>query len=186
MIRAIALVLRLWVQHPDQPIDRVVLATYHALRAETERVPAEVMLAIAHHESDLRPNAVSFVRAGKRVDVLWDGAAPLPPRVVCGYLQAMASPAECRAMVTHDGGMLAGSLELRTWSGTCRGDLACVLRGHAGGTACSRDAGACTSHARAFAALFLARARRLGYSVSLNRATSSRSSARLPPIASGS
>lgn len=164
MIRAVALAIRLWLQHPEQSPERIAMATYFAVMAETDQVPAELMLAIAHHESDLRPNAVSFVRAGRRVDVLWNLVSPIPGRVVCGYLQAMATRDQCAAAVATDGAMTIGRDELALWSATCRGDQACVLRGHAGGTACSRDQRACSTHALAFARLFLARARRLGLS----------------------
>lgn len=64
-------------------------------------------------------------------------------------------------MVALDGGMHAGVAELEEWAATCRGDLACMMRGHAGGTRCAL-ADDCSSAARAFARLFLGNARRLG------------------------
>lgn len=186
MIRVLLLALRLTRAYPDQPIDRAVVASYWAVQAETASVPAEVLLAIAEHESDLRPDAVSWVAGGRRHDSPPEKLpARLPTRVVCGYLSAMGTPDLCRRESAIDGGMRLGALELGLWSATCRGDIACVLRGHASGTACALDAARCSDNAAAFARLFLARARRLGYSFRYS-ATSRSRSAREHPIASGS
>lgn len=153
------------MQHyPNQPADRVLVASYHAVQAETSLVPAEVLLAIAEHESDLRPDAMSWVSGGRRHDSPPERLpAHLPPRVVCGYLSAMGTPDICRREMARDGAMRHGTSELELWGATCRGDMRCMLRGHASGTACALDARRCSRDALAFARLFLARARRLGY-----------------------
>jgi hypothetical protein len=162
-LRVFFLVLRFGQVFPGAPLERVIVASVHAVRAESDGVPAEVLLAIAEHESDLQPNAVSYVSRGRRVDLLWDGASPLPGRIVCGYLSAMGTPARCRETIQFDGAMTHGAAELQLWMGTCRGDVGCALRGHAGGTACARDVLRCSPNARTFAAMFLGRARRLGW-----------------------
>lgn len=158
MLMLIAHARQLW---PAMPIVRVVRASYVAVAAETHGVPAEILLGIAEHESDLQPNAVSWLAAGRRVDMLWIGQ-PLPPREVCGYEQAMSTPASCRAMIAVDGGMRAGAAELVEWLTTCHGNLRCALRGHAGGTACALR-GECSPAAATFARHFYDVGRELGW-----------------------
>lgn len=146
---------------PEASPADVMRASVAAVAQESDELPSEVLFSIAQHESDLKPNAVSFIKDGHRVDLLWTTQA-LPSRVVFGYLSAMGSPDVARAAIVADGGMRAGADELREWLGTCRGDLRCALRGHAGGTACALDEASCTASARAFARLFYARAMALG------------------------
>lgn len=161
-LQVIALTARMLHLFPGATPDRALATARAAVRVEElHGLPAEMLVAIAEHESDLRPNAVSYVRAGARVDILWNSSRPLPSRVVCGYLQAMASPSECAAMIAVDGGMSAGAAELAQWMTTCRGDLRCALRGHAGGTACALRS-SCSGPAAAFARLFYRRAVSLG------------------------
>ncbi len=144
---------------PDVPIAHVVAASVEAARCETNEIRAELLLAIAHHESDLEPHAVSWIENGHRVDRI-SGSIP-DRRLVCGYLQAMASRSDCLAMLADDGGMSAGVLELREWLDTCHGDLTCALRGHAGGTRCALE-NSCSATSRAFARIFLNHAHALG------------------------
>lgn len=162
LFRALVLFSHARAAWPAVPADRVLAASLAAAAAETPAIAGELLLAIAAHESDLRPNAVSWRLPGApRVDLVWDQRSPLPPRVVCGYLSAMATAGSCAAMVARDGGMRAGAAELEEWAATCGGDVACVVRGHAGGTACAVH-DRCSDDARAFARLFLGNARRLG------------------------
>lgn len=123
-------------------------------------IPAEVLIAISQHESDLEPRACTWVdgRHHRHDVVLRDDQAPRGCSVY-GYLQAMcADPATCAHEMDVDGGMRAGAAELVEWLATCRGDIACALRGHAGGTRCALDARACTAPQRAFARMFIERA----------------------------
>jgi hypothetical protein len=154
--------------YPRQPVARVLAAAWVAAEVGVElRVSPAILVAVAEHESDLEPCAVSFRAAGRRVDVVaprcWvDPRWPRP--YVCGYLQAMYGDANtCGRAMRLDGAMRAGALELLEWAATCRGDAACVLRGHAGGTACALDARACTGPQLAFAQLFAGRAMSLGW-----------------------
>jgi hypothetical protein len=160
MIHLMMLVLRLCLLWPQTPIVDVWRVVERSVASETRTVPAEVLLAIAHHESDLKSNAVSYVVAGHRVDRLWQHGS-LPRRCTFGYLQAMCSPASSVDMQT-DGGMRAGVLELEEWSRACRAGLRCMLGGHAAG-----NAGARNPSVTSFPALFLDDARRLGWKGSL-------------------
>lgn len=171
-----------WPAYPHGQI--ATIAMMSVLTSHGSQIPAEVFAVIAQHESDMRPDAVSYVDGssadvahprGRRRDVLLldGGRHDLPGHVVCGYLQARLSDVDCRAAVGVDGGMALGAAELAEWTGTCRGIaqgsgasahaslVACVMRGHAGGTACARDVARCTADQRAFADYFVAGARAL-------------------------
>lgn len=161
LIGTLVLAAKMLVVFPDAPPAQVIVTAYAATVASAGGIPAPLLAAIAEHESKLYPNTVTYTRDGERVDLVWDGRAALPPFVFCGYLSAMSSPELCRAMIADDGGMAAGASELVLWMGTCRGDVRCALRGHAGGTACAMRKD-CTPHAAAFARLFYRRAVRLG------------------------
>jgi hypothetical protein len=162
VIAVLVLAARALVAFPDADVDRVLAAAIAASNtAEVTGIPAALLIAIAQHESDLLPNAVSYRIDGRRIDLAWNGFSRLPPRIVCGYLSAMATPASCASMIAIDGGMAAGSAELVEWLGSCRGDLPCALRGHAGGTRCA-ILEQCSPNAAAFAALFYRRAVALG------------------------
>lgn len=73
LLRVLVLAAHAHAAWPTMPIERVVRASYVAVATETDAVPAEILLAIAEHESDLRPNVVSYCEAdGHRVDILWE------------------------------------------------------------------------------------------------------------------
>lgn len=164
LLRTVLLAGRVHASYPDIPMERVTAASSAAqLAEEASGVPAEVLMAIAPHESDLQPNAVSWKLPGhERTDVLWKPGVVLPPRVVCGYVQAMSTSSVCPQLIAKDGGMSAGAAEFAEWLGNCHGDLPCSLRGHAGGWACSRNSFACTPAQRMFATTFYQIALRLG------------------------
>jgi hypothetical protein len=74
-LRVLALVARAHALWPAAPLEHVTAAACAAVRAEGGGVPAEILLAIAQHESDLRPVAVSWRNGdGQRVDILWSDA----------------------------------------------------------------------------------------------------------------
>lgn len=155
----IALVLRAGLLWPAAPVVDVVAASWHAVNVETVDVPAAALIAIAQHESDLKPNAVSWIGPRGRVDRLWRGER-LPRHVVCGYLQHMATGDACAASISRGSTMADGAIELAAWVRPCRGDLRCIFRGHAGGWGCAVR-NLCSANARAFADLFYRNARRL-------------------------
>lgn len=108
------------------------------------RVPPEILLAIAWHESRYTPTTRTPEPGG---------------RVSCGVLtptpQAACSPRE----LTLVGGYDAGAVHLATWLALCGGRARCALLAYAGGFvlvhACTnRDDGACS-----FPDIILARAR---------------------------
>lgn len=183
LLRALALAARAHVAWPAQPLDRVAAAALAAARAERPDVPAELLLAIAEHESDLEPNAVSWRDAsGNRVDILWSGDRSRLLRaraIVCGYVQASVGVQECAKAIERDGAMAIGARQLALWmrSPLCAGSLRCALAGYAGGVRGARAAseGSETLAVR-FADLFLARARSLGMP-----APSRRAARALPP-----
>jgi hypothetical protein len=164
VLRALALALRAFTAWSGVDTLSVADAASAAVRAESETgVPAELLLAIANHESSLRRNAVSWRRPdGKRVDILWTGQ-PVPGYIVCGYMSASATRATCGAEIAQDGGMRLGAEQVATWVRACRGDLRCALAGYAGGWAGVRAlrAGEPCDAVR-FADLFIARARQIG------------------------
>lgn len=160
-LRVIILIARAHALWPSIPIRQLAAASYVAVAAEIHDVPSEILLAIAQHESDLEPNAVSWRSDGRTVSLLWT-TQRLPSKIVCGYVQAMSTPASCRAMIAVDGGMRAGAAELVEWLTTCHGDLRCALRGHAGGTACALR-GECSPAAATFARHFYDVGRELGW-----------------------
>lgn len=166
MIRVLLLALKVHLLWPGYPADRVIAAARAAAAAETESLPAEILVAIAQHESDLEPTAISWRgSSGVRVDILWTDQH-LPTRVVCGYLQAAGDSGACRAAIAADGAMAMGAVELGVWarSPLSRGSLRVALAGYAGGVAGARAAREGNDAlAVRFADLFIARARRLGW-----------------------
>lgn len=141
------------------------LFLWRALHASAEtHVPVPLLSAVAQHESDRRPDIVSYRENGKTVSRTYATVRAWPRRAVCGYLQAMASTRDaCARMIAEDGGMLAGAREIAEWMRMCRGELACALSGHAGGWAgvrAWRERRA--TDATAFAYSMLRRARKLG------------------------
>ena len=178
ILRTLALAAQMHAVWPAQPIPRVLVAAVAAERAARPGLPAELLAAIAEHESDLRPNVVSWRDAcGQRVDAVWESSSnslkPLsapnsvwrsswPENAVCGFLQASGTPTECMAAIDLDGAMALGVVELQEWLRACRGDLRCALAGYAGGNSGARAAlSGETTLATRFADLFLARARAL-------------------------
>jgi hypothetical protein len=110
------------------------------------RVPVEVLLSVAWHESRYRPTERTPEPGG---------------RVSCGVMtptpQARCSPVE----LTRVGGYDAGAAHLALWLSLCRGGMRCALLAYAGGftlvRACAnRDDGTC-----AFPDVILQRARRI-------------------------
>lgn len=154
---------------PDYEAEKLAAACAMAVEIEdVAGVPAPLLLAIAQHESDLEPGAVSWRdAAGRRHDrvLVTNETIKIAGPLVCGYLSAMARDGfDCSMMIETTGGMLRGALEIREWLDTCRGDVRCALSGHAGGNAGMlahrehRD-----TQATRFADLFTQRARVLGW-----------------------
>ncbi len=162
-VRLALLVLNAHAVWPTEPIDRVSAAASAAVDAETADVPAELLLGISEHESDLRPNTVSYVVGGRRLDNLWTNLWAPPDRLAtCGYGQTVArGRAECAAAIVA--GMRPMVAELEEELASCRGDMRCALSCYAGG-----NAGVAAWRARrrttatTFAALFYRRAKQLG------------------------
>lgn len=166
IIRCIALAARAHTAFPDQPLDRVTTASCAAVEADAELAPT--LLAIAEHESDLEPTAVSWRdSSGRRVDrVVHSEVDRLwVPRgtSTCGLVQSVATDrASCLALLDPIAAMRAGAAELRAWLEYSRGDLLVALGGYSGGTAgaiAAREGR--TTLAVRFARLFVYRARRL-------------------------
>jgi hypothetical protein len=165
IVRTLILLAHVHATWPDAPIERAAPAVAAAVQVGEETgLPPEVLVAIAHHESDFQPAAVSWRAAnGQRLDRL---AVPdvLPRGAVCGYLQSMTTTRlGCLEATTPIGGMRAGARELVEWLGACRGDLRCALVGYAGGNRAVTLLHAGTLPRGNFADLFLAHARRLGW-----------------------
>lgn len=104
---------------------RAAAAVYH--------VPAEMLLAIAHHESRYTPTT----RTPEPRNRVSCGVMTPVPRMVC--------PA---AELTVAGGYAAGAAHLRVWLDLCQGNMRCALLAYAGGftlvEACrERSDGAC-------------------------------------------
>lgn len=169
IVRAIALMWRIHQLYPSAPIVRVVIVSYVAVRAETRAVPAELLVVIAEHESDLRPRAVSWRhRGGKRVDKVVDSPCDIPERgpMACGLVQTIARDrAGCVQLLDPTAAMAAGAAELTEELHACRGAMFCALSIYAGGGAGRRAwAAGESTQATVFAAAFHGRARRLGWS----------------------
>ncbi len=146
----------LWSAHdvyPDAGAVPLARAVIEAIAAGDESdIPPELLLAIARHESDLEPHAVSWVSGGKRRDAVRPTSATSYP-ATCGYLQGVAlTEAEC---LNQD--MRTGARELASWRASQHGDLRAGLLGFACG---NRGVAGLPCP---FAALFLAHARRLGW-----------------------
>ncbi len=168
LVRALALMLRVHQLYPSAPIARVAVVSYVAVRAETHAIPAEILVAIAEHESDLQPHAVSWRKPGqKRVDRIVDNLSDIPEResLACGLVQSIARDREsCAALLDPETAMAAGAAELTEELRACRGAMFCALAIYAGGVAGRRawEAGQ-TTKATQFASVFHARARKLGW-----------------------
>lgn len=167
VMHAIALFVSAHLAYPAAPLDRLGVAVLAAAAGETERVPAELLIAIAEHESDLRPGAVSWRRAdGRRVDKVVENPVEIPDGVAaCGLVQTVArGRAACARLLVPGLGIAAGVAELEAELAACRGVMACALAIYAGGRAgrLAWEAGETTDATR-FAALFAARAHALGW-----------------------
>jgi hypothetical protein len=157
-MRAIILIMRVmlhWSSHnySSDDVTRVVLS---AIERETPTLSAELLVGISQHESDLKPMTVSWVDHGTRRD----GQVCVDGHSTVGYLQAMAKSLDQCLMIQAQDGMSAGVTELTSWAILCRrlghpGSASCVLRGHAGGTACALDSNQCSVAQRAFVDYFL-------------------------------
>jgi hypothetical protein len=169
LMHLLSLIVRAHTMWPAYPLPVVARACLEAVLVETSEVDAEQLLAIAEHESNLEPDAVSYVthdwNGRHRTDLLLRNSDVrlLPDHVVYGYLSAMGLRDQIVNSIRHDGGMQRGADELAEWATTCRhmgaGSIAaCTLRGHAGGTACAKDEATCTPDQATFARIFLARA----------------------------
>lgn len=147
-MKTLALIIAVLHAYPHAPLDRV---TEVVLRASRGSIPPELAVVIAEHESDWKPNAVSYVVAGRRRDIAYHRGA-LPAHVTCGYLQASLPGAACADAIAKDGGWSDGEtqiLEAIRQGGSVRAGLEWY--------ACGRR-GPC-----AFATLFYQRARKLGW-----------------------
>ncbi len=153
---------------PAAPLERVAVASAAAVFAETDQVPAELLVAIAQHESDLEPRAVSWRRRGEtRVDILWVDGGRQPPAtgpLACGLVSAIAPDrASCAKLLDPTAAMAAAVAELAEEIQRCRGSMRCALSCYAGG-----NAGIAAWRARrrttatGFADLFFRRAEQLG------------------------
>lgn len=133
-----------------------------AMAAETEDVPAEVLLAVAAVESDYDPAWVSRVESGSRVIGRIPGDAKpegITGPLFCGPLQTQAkwSWRTCLEQRQLAVGYSLGSAELTEWFGRAHGELRAALRGYACGNA------GLTGPCRNYGHRVLARARRLGW-----------------------
>lgn len=161
ILRVCALAWRVHLAQPETPLDRVAVAAAAAVAVETDAIRAEVLVAIAAHESDLEPRAVSWRRpGGRRVDIVWTAEASPPPArgpMTCGLGQTVASTRDaCAELLDATAGMRASAAELAEWWARSRGDLRRALAGYAGGERGFR------AGRSPFGDLFLRRARALG------------------------
>lgn len=167
LFRTLVLFVHAHALWPAAPVDRVLAASYVAAASETHAVPAEFLLAIAQHESDLQPSAVSWrFHGAPRVDIAWDGIAPIPRGgMACGLVSSIAPDRPtCAALLEPARAMAAGVAELAEELDRCRGVMACALSIYAGGRRGLEAwrAGDVTDATR-FAYYFIATARRLGW-----------------------
>lgn len=116
-------------------------ALAHAIAAElasTERVTTELLLGVAHVESNYYRDATSYVVDGRRVGGRWPSTAPAGsgPRF-CGPLQTIAGKSWKRCLAQRDlmVGYRTGAAELAEWLRISRGNLRAALRGYACGVA---------------------------------------------------
>jgi hypothetical protein len=158
IVRVVVLVVMSHRAWPAMPLERVTVAVIHAVDSETKATPAELLLAIGAHESDLQPNAVSYVMHGHRRDGLWTNLWIPPDRVMtCGYGQTVArGRMACAAIIADHGGMTAAAAELGEWMGRSHGDMRRALAGYTNGNRGFR------AGRSAFGDGFLRRARQLG------------------------
>jgi len=96
--------------------------------AVVHRIPAELLLAIAYHESRYRPTT----RTAEPGD-----------RVSCGVMTPYPKARCAAAELTLLGGYDEGARHLRDWLQVCRGNIRCAILAYAGGGAL---AGACVRH----------------------------------------
>ncbi len=168
LVRVLRLVIAVHATSPSIPLDRVAVASFEAVRAETDRVPAEIVATISAHESDLQPRAVSWRDAGgKRVDKVVVGVWEIPARgpYACGMMQTVAGDrARCAALLDPAKSMAAGVAELAEELALTRGEMGAALAAYAGGRRglAAWRAGEETDATR-FSRLFLWRARQLGW-----------------------
>lgn len=166
VLATLALVVRAHAVYPNANPGALVRASWEAVGHATDETSAELLLAIAEHESDLQPCAVSYVANGTRHDMVAPGcevSATYPLPVVAGYLQAtFHDRAAARDAMRLDGAMAEGVRQLAECAADCARwgmhDESCMLREYAGGVACALDARACKPEQRAFVWLFTSRA----------------------------
>ena len=166
LMRIIWLVLRVHAVYPNVPIDHVIVAVRAAVKAETSSASAPLLVAIAQHESDLRPRAVSWRRGRRRVDRVVDNPVEIPARgpLACGLASSIAADrATCERLLDPTAAMLAAVAELTEELARCRGDVSCALSCYAGGRR-GIDAwrAGLRTDATVFAAIFKRRAELLG------------------------
>jgi hypothetical protein len=126
---------------PDTRPELALITTLAALSAESDRFPAELLIAIAWGESRLEPTT----KTGR----------------ACGPMQTIAvKPGDCERWATPLYGYQAGVDELTEWSNDkrTRGDLELVLLAYA----CGSSAFNGTCKKTSWPGWVLKRARRLG------------------------
>lgn len=157
LLQAFALAVRLSAfTDPDTAIANA----FAAVSASDSSAPAEVLLAIAWHESRFDPSATSYLEDGRRRGGRWRSAKPAGsgPRF-CGVMQTTAGKdwSACVAQRPLVSGYAAGASILRAWRRAARGELAPALRGYGCGFAGMRDG------CRRFDTRVIAHARMLGW-----------------------
>lgn len=139
--------------------DTAIANAFAAVSAGDEIAPAEVLLAIAWHESRFDPSATSYLEAGRRRGGRWRSEKPAGsgPRF-CGVMQTTAGKdwSACLAQRPLLSGYGTGATILRAWRHAAR-DMPAALRGYGCGFAGMR--GEC----RGFDAHVIAHARELGW-----------------------
>jgi transglycosylase-like protein with SLT domain len=169
-VRALVLALRARAAFPDIAPELVGQASVAAVLAETDAAPAELLVAIAEHESGLEPGAVSWRSVENpvdRVDILATSEAQIPAfGGACGLVSTMApTRAACARLLAPLAAMRAGAAELGEHRRirACGGSLRCALSSYAaGGSGIAAWQHHHQTTATAFADLFIRRAEQLG------------------------
>jgi hypothetical protein len=128
-------------QHYLKTPEAVMPHVEAAIAAETRKVSAEMLLAIAYYESRYLPEATSYVINGQRqAHIPWWAWRKWPPLGVsgpyfCGVTQVAAAKSWKKCLELRDvpSAYVAARTTLTNWLKICRNRMRCALTGYGGG-----------------------------------------------------